>query len=137
MMWQSYNNSLKLLVAGLLLLLLSLRPSLSFSEGKIYLTDEEYNQIQEALTLSETELNLSKASQEQALQLLNQAQSISAQALNIQTTLSTQYETREASWLKREEELQKKINRQTLALNIGAVSFGVGSIIALIAVIVN
>jgi hypothetical protein len=86
--------------------------SFCFSEGTVVLTEEEFNQIQKALTLSETELRIAN---ETALSLSN-----------TQTTLLTQFNKREAYWMERDKEQRDKIAVQGLIIKIGVISIGIG-----------
>lgn len=114
------GTNLKSLVVGLLLLLLS---SFCYSEGKIYLTETEFNQIQEALTLSETELKIAR---ETAMKLSS-----------TQTTLLVQFNEREKYWMERDKEQRDEIAYQGLIIKVGAIGIGIGGAIAFIASLVK
>lgn len=123
------GTNLKPLVVGLLLLLLS---SFCYSEGKIYLTETEFNQIQEALTLSETELNLSKMELQKAQTLLTEAQHISSKVLNTQEMLLKQFNERETYWIEQNNALQKEIKSLNLYIKVGSIAIGIGGLVTII-----
>lgn len=104
----------------------------SFSEGKIYLTEEEFDQIQQALTLSETELQKSKMELEQAKTWLTEAQRLSTKALETQETLLKQFNEREKSWIEHETALNKEIRNLNFILKVGCISIGIGGLITIV-----
>lgn len=124
-MWDDYENTLKLLFIGLVLWLLVLQPSLSFSEERIYLTETEFNQIQEALTLSETELNLSRQEARRALDTLNKV-------LNTQEMLLKQFNERETYWIEQNNALQKEVKSLNLYIKVGSIAIGIGGLVTII-----
>lgn len=95
----------------------------SFSEGKIYLTEEEFDQIQRALTLSATELKIAR---ETAMKLSS-----------TQTTLLVQFNEREKYWMERDKEQRDEIAYQGLIIKVGAIGIGIGGAIAFIASLVK
>jgi Skp family chaperone for outer membrane proteins len=131
-MWYEFDDTLKLLFFGLLLWLLALQPYSSFSEEKIYLTETEFNQIQEALTLSETELNLSKMELQKAQTLLTEAQNISSKVLNTQETLLKQFNEREAYWIEQNNALQKEVKSLNLYIKVGSIAVGIGGLLTIV-----
>lgn len=104
----------------------------SFSEGKIYLTEEEFSQIQMALTLSETELQKSKKELEQAKTWLTEAQKLSMKALETQETLLLQFNEREKSWIEHENDLNKEIKSLNFMIKAVCISIGIGGIITIV-----
>ena len=131
-MWYEFNDILKLLFFGLLLWLLALQPYSSFSEERIYLTETEFKQIQEALTLSETELNLSKMELQKAQTLLTEAQHISSKVLNTQETLLKQFNEREAYWIEQNNALQKEVKSLNLCIKVGSIAIGIGGLVTIV-----
>lgn len=131
-MWQDYDDTLKWLFFGLLLWLLALQPCSSFSEERIYLTEQEFNQIQEALTLSETELNLSKMELQKAQTLLTEAQHISSKVLNTQEMLLKQFNERETYWIEQNNALQKEVKSLNLYIKVGSIAIGIGGLVTIV-----
>ena len=131
-MWEDYDDTLKWLFCGLVLWLLALQPSLSFSEEKIYLTEQEFNEIQMVMTLSETELNLSQQELQKAQTLLTEAQNISSKVLNTQETLLKQFNEREEYWIKQNNALQKEVKSLNLYIKVGSIAIGIGGLITII-----
>jgi hypothetical protein len=124
-MWYEFDDTLKLLFFGLLLWLLALQPYSSFSEERIYLTETEFNQIQEALTLSETELNLSRQEAQRALDTLNKV-------LDTQEMLQKQFNERETYWIEQNNALQKEVKSLNLCIKVGSIAIGVGGLITIV-----
>ena len=131
-MWYEFNDILKLLFFGLLLWLLALQPYSSFSEERIYLTETEFKQIQEALTLSETELNLSKMELQKAQTLLTEAQHISSKVLNTQEMLLKQFNERETYWIEQNNALQKEVKSLNLCIKVGSIAIGIGGLVTIV-----
>ena len=124
-MWYEFDDTLKLLFFGLLLWLLALQPYSSFSEEKIYLTETEFNQIQQALTLSETELNLSRQEAQRALDTLNKV-------LNTQEMLQKQFNERETYWIEQNNALQKEVKSLNLYIKVGSIAVGIGGLLTIV-----
>jgi uncharacterized protein YlxW (UPF0749 family) len=103
----------------------------------VYLTEEEFQQIQQALTLSETELQIAKQEQQKALLTTNRALSISRTVLSAQTTLFKLFDEREKYWMERDEEHRKTIQRQNLIIRYGAVGIGVLGLTGLIVTMIK
>lgn len=104
---------------------LCLFSSLCYCEEGVYLTQEEFNQIQQALALSETELNLSQTELKQVKSWLTEAQTGLTAVSSIPKTLLEQFNEREISWIKQSNEQQKTINRQNLIIKFGAIGIGI------------
>jgi len=109
----------------------------SLSAEGVYLTEEEFQQIQQALTLSETELQIAKQEQQKALLTTNRALSISRTVLNTQTTLFKLFNEREKYWMERDEEHRKIIQRQNLVIKWGAVGIGVLGLTGLVVTMIK
>ena len=122
-MWEDYSNTLRPLL--LLLGLLLLAQSFSYSEESIILTMEEFNQIQEALTISETELNLAKQESQKALDTSNKVSSI------LETVL-VQFNEREKFLTEQNNALQKEIKINNIIFKLGIGVLGTALIASLI-----
>lgn len=109
----------------------------SLSAEGVYLTEEEFLQIQQALTLSETELQIAKQEQQRALITTNKALDISRIVLSTQTMLSKLFNEREKYWMERDEEHRKTIQRQNLIIKWGAVGIGVLGLTGLVVAIIK